>query len=297
MELTTLRYFVTVAKELHFRRAAAKLNITQAPLSSAIKKLEEELELQLFERTSRSVKLTAAGVLFLSEAEAILKRTATALNRMADLRAGDCGQVAIGYNETAFNTFLPQLLTALRTGFNNIQFELRELETAEQLNFLRDGTIDIGFMRPYGFDLTGLEHRLIWQESYVLVMPVDHPLAEKNSISVSDLAGESIILFARDVNPMIYDRITISLSTGELPPPHFRQDARNKSSMLALAAAGFGAALLPESSIRELHSNLCSRPLSIPLPPVEIMAVWNPERITAMLQKILNCLPSQNSRE
>ncbi|MBE6391756.1 MAG: LysR family transcriptional regulator [Lentisphaerae bacterium] len=293
MELTTLKYFVTVAKELHFRRAAARLNITQAPLSAAIKKLEDELEVQLFERTSRSVKLTAAGTLFLAEAEAVLQRTETALTRMADLRSGSTGQLSIGYNETALNTFLPQLLSTLRNGFGNIQFELRELETAEQLNFLRDGTIDIGFMRPYGFDLTGLEHRLIWRESYVLVMPEDHELAAKNTISAADLSGKSVILFARDVNPMIYDRITISLSTGQLPSPHFRQDARNKSSMLALAAAGFGAALLPESSTRELHRDLVSRPLDIPLPPVEIMAVWNPERTSRVLHKILDCLPGK----
>ena len=291
MELTPLRYFVAVAKELHFRRAAAKLNITQAPLSAAIKKLEDELDLQLFERTSRSVKLTAAGSLFLIEAEAVLKRADTAISRMADLRAGGCGQLAIAYNETAFNTFFPQLLSTLRNDFSNIQFELREQETVEQLKNLRDGSIDIGFMRPYGFDLSGLEKRLIRQENYTLVMPETHPLAKSGSISAADLAGQSIILFARDVNPMIYDKMTAMLSTADLPPPHFRQDARNKSSMLALAAAGFGAALLPESSARDLHSGLCSRPLNIPLPPVEIMAVWNPERITGVLCKLLDRLP------
>lgn len=297
MELTTLKYFVTVAKELHFRRAAARLNITQAPLSAAIKKLEEELELQLFERSSRSVKLTAAGKLFLSEAEAILKRTDTALARMADLRDGSSGQLAIGYNETAFNTFLPRLLATLRTGSGSIQFELREQETAEQLKNLRDGSIDIGFMRPYGFDLAGLDSCLIWQENYTLVMPETHPLAKLEIITASDLAGESVILFARDVNPMIYDKIAVMLSSTALPRPHFRQDARNKSSMLALAAAGFGAALLPESSAKELHSKLCSRPLDIPLPPVEIMAVWDPERITGILHKVLDCLPLSNSNK
>ena len=290
MELTTLKYFVTVAKELHFRRAAARLNITQAPLSAAIKKLEDELEVQLFERTSRTVKLTPAGTLFLTEAEAILQRTAAALNRMAELRSGSAGQLAIAYNETAFNTFLPHLLVMLRTRFSQIQFELREQETAEQLKNLRGGTIDIGFMRPYGFDLSGLEYRRIWQESYSLVMPQDHPLAARKTITASDLAGESIILFARDVNPMIYDRITVLLSTENLPAPHFRQDARNKSSMLALAAAGFGAALLPESSTRELHSGLCRCQLEIPLPQVEIMAVWDPKRITGVLQKVLDHL-------
>ena len=291
MELTTLKYFVTLARELHFRRAAKKLNITQAPLSSAIKKLEEQLQVRLFERTSRTVNLTQAGEIFLPEAEAVLKRADQALQTMADYRSGSRGQLAIGYNETAFNTFFPELLSTLHANHENLKLELRELETAEQMRALKEGSIDIAFMRPYGIDLSGLKSQLVSCEKYLLVMQKSHSLAKLEKITVEDLSGESIILFAREVNPAVYDRLSTLLTTPHLAPPSFRQDARNKSSMLALTAAGFGAALLPESSTKDLHSCLTSRTLDIPLPTVDIMAVWSPERESELLKKVISCLP------
>lgn len=291
MELTTLKYFATVARELHFRRAAAKLNITQAPLSAAIKKLEDELEIQLFERTSRSVKLTHAGKIFLPEAEAVLHRAALARKRLDELINGESGKLAIAYNETAFNTVLVQLLAAIRTRFPKLHLELRELETLEQLNALEEEVIDIGFNRPYGFDLKGLSSQLIHREDYCLVMLEDHPLAQVTEIGINELSNQNIILFARDVNPEIYDTITGLLSNTSCPKPIFRQDARNKSSMLALAKAGFGAALLPESSFSDPGAGLISRKLAIKLPPVDIQAVWNPAKISPVLELVIAALP------
>lgn len=287
MELTTLRYFVTVARELHFHRAAAKLNMTQAPLSSAIRKLENELETQLFERTSRSVKLTAAGQFFLIEAESVLQHAELVRKRLANMVSGQSGLLAIGYNEPALNTFLPQVLAGCRFRQPKLQLELRELETAEQIRFLREGILDIGFMRPFGFDLTGLVSYLIFRENYQLVMQITHPLAKEDIITVSQLAGRSIILFAREVNPAIFDLITAALTTDNGPSPQFRQDARNKSSMLALVKAGFGVALLPESSLKGNLPGLLVKRMDIKLPPVDIFAVWNPERMHPALQKFI----------
>ena len=292
MELTTLRYFVTVGKELHFHRAAAKLNMTQAPLSSAIRKLEEELNVKLFERTSRSVKLTEAGELFLKEAEAVLHRAELARQRLDNLASGQRSRLSIGYNELALNTFLPQLLAQCRTRHGKLQLALRELETAEQIQGLREDELDIGFMRPFGFDLTGLRTQLVIRENYRLVMQETHPLAGESRIAARQLSHRSIILFARDVNPAIYDRLTAALSTEYAPPPEFRQDARNKGSMLAMVKAGFGAALLPESICRGPLPGLVVRDLDIPLPKVDIMAVWNPARMSGVLKHFLALLPS-----
>ena len=292
MELTALRYFVTVGKELHFHRAAAKLNMTQAPLSAAIRKLEDELETKLFERTSRSVKLTEAGELFLEEAEAVLHRAELARQRLDDLISGRGSRLAIGYNELALNTFLPQLLARCRTRQSNLQLALRELETAEQIRGLREEELDIGFMRPFGFDLTGLRTQLVIRENYRLVMQETHPLAKTEKITARQLSGRSVILFARDVNPAIYDRLTAALTTEYAPPPEFRQDARNKGSMLAMVKAGFGAALLPESICRGHLPGLTVRGLDISLPSVDIMAVWNPARQSGVLKRFLALLPS-----
>ena len=296
MELTTLRYFVTVARELHFHRAAAKLNMTQAPLSAAIRKLEEELETRLFDRTSRSVKLTESGLFFLSEAEAVLQRAELARKRLENRKSGQTGKLAIGYNETALNTFLPQILAGCRNRQPHLQLELRELETAEQIRGLREDILDIGFMRPFGFDLSGLQSRRIFRENYRLVMQNSHPLAQENRITAEQLSGRSIILFARDVNPAIYDRITMILGSGSTPPPHFRQDARNKSSMLAMVKAGFGAALLPESSCRGPLPGLTVKEPQISLPTVDIMAVWNPNRLSGGLKRFLELLPQAEEK-
>lgn len=295
MELTSLRYFVMVARELHFHRAAEKLHITQAPLSAAIRKLEDELEVRLFDRTSRSVKLTAAGAFFLPEAEAVLSRAELARRRLSEKVSGAFGRLSIGYNETAMNSFLPEMLARCRRKHPGLQLELRELETGEQLSMLRQGKLDIGFMRPFGFDLAGLESRLISSERYLLVMPEDHPLACPNEVTCKDLAGENIILFAREVNPAVYDRLTAALTVSRTSPPHFRQDARNKNSMLAMVKAGFGAALLPESCCRGPLEGLTVREVRTELPPVDILAVWDPKRLTGALESFISRLSGRSA--
>ena len=292
MELTAMRYFAAVARELHFRRAAARLHITEAPLSAAIRKLEEEVGARLFERTSRSVRLTAAGAVFLPEAEAVLRRAEAARHRLAAFVAGQCERLALGYNETALNSFLPQVLAQSRRQTPQIRLELRELETAEQLQLLRDGVLDLGIMRPFGFALDGLASRLVHRESYRLVMPPSHPLARAARLDARALSGQEIILFARDVNPAIFDRLAHDLAPDGAPPPHFRQDARNKLSMLAMVKAGFGAALLPESCCTALDG-LVARTLDLPLPDVDLHAVWNQERLTPPLARFLPLLPQE----
>ncbi len=295
MELTTLRYFVTVARELHFRHAAEKLHMTQAPLSAAIRKLEEELEVRLFDRTSRSVKLTEAGTFFLPEAEAVLLRAELAQKRLAEKVSQHLAQLTLGYNETALNEFLPRILARCRRKLPALRLELRELETGEQLEWLHQGKLDIGLMRPFGFDLHGLESRLVSRESYCLVMPEDHPLGRFPALDTADLAGREIILFAREVNPAIYDELTARLTADAARPPIFRQNARNKHSVLAMVKAGFGAALLPESCCRLPLPGIAVRQLNIDLPPVDILAVWDPERQTAALDKFIALLPAETA--
>ena len=292
MELTSLHYFVTVAKELHFRRAAAKLNMTQSPLSTAIRKLEDELNTKLFERTSRSVKLTAAGAFFLPEAEAVLKRAEVAKSRMQKMLSGEDQRLSVGYNEPALNTFLPQVLARCRKYLPELQLELRELETAEQMKFLEEGTLDIGFMRPAGFDLAGFASKLIHRESYHLVMQFSNKLAALPEITADTLSGQNLILFAREVNPAAFDQLTAALSPKNLPPPVFRQDARNKHSMLAMVKAGFGAALMPASCCKEGVDHLAVKNLAITLPTVDIMAVWRKEKNSgSTLKKFIQLLP------
>lgn len=293
MELTSIRYFVALAHELHFRKAAEKLHITQAPLSSAIKKLEDELGTPLFTRTSRSVQLSEAGKIFLPECEHILARTQTAISKINDFISGNSCKLRIGYNEPAINTFLPQVLAGIRKSEPELQLELQELETGQQQKLLENGTLDIGFMRPFGREPAGLSTRLVFQENYLLAMRKDHLLASLGSVKKEDLAGQQIILFAREVNPAVYDHLVAILSSDLPEPPYFRQDARNKSSMLAMVHAGFGAAVIPASCMHGAPDEVISRPLDIPLPPVNIMAVWEKNNHSAALKRFLKHLPPE----
>lgn len=294
MELHALRYFVAVAGELHFRRAAEKLHMTQAPLSTAVRKLEDELGVRLFERTSRSVKLTAAGEFFLREAEAVLARERMALRNLREFVSGDLSPLVVGYNEPALNSVLPQVLARCRKNYPALRLELRELETAEQMEQLRRGILDIALMRPYGIDLAGFDVRLVHRETYRLVMPADHPLAEKETVSGADLSGQEVILFAREVNPAVFDRLVEALSSGGVRPPIFRQDARNKHSMLAMVRAGFGVALMPESCCRDPLPGMKTAGLATELPPVDIMAVWSGSGMSDALRDFIPLLPEGN---
>lgn len=287
MELITLRYFVTVAEELHFRRAAEKLNMTQGPLSTAIKKLEDELEISLFERSSRMVKLTEAGEFFLHEAKAVLQRAELAEKNLQMRFSNSHVRWAIGYNEPALNTVLPSLLSFCNQNLPDIELELRELESSEQIKALQEGTLDMGFMRPYGFELGDLKSQTVHREKYMLVMPSNHPLASAKIITAKMLAKQDIVLFARDVNPALFDLLTEKMTYSQAEPPNFKQSARTKSSMLAMVRAGFGAALLPESSIKKEMSDLALAEPAFELPSIDITAVWNPANSSPVLQKIM----------
>lgn len=271
-----MRYFTAVAKELHFRRAAEKLNMTQGPLSVAIRKLEDELETELFERSSRSVKLTEAGEFFLVEAEAVLNRADQAKKNLQHKLSGKYRHLVIGYNEPALNTVLPGVLSYYHNNLPDIELELRELETAEQIEALKNGSLDIGYMRPFGFELGNLQCRLLHREQYKLVMLKNHKLARYKQITLEMLSRQDVILFARDVNPELFDILRKQMTAFDLPEPCFKQNARTKSSMLAMVRAGFGIALLPESSLKDEMPDIAVSSAAFKLPEIEIMAVWNP---------------------
>ncbi len=272
MELTHLKYFVAVAHELHFRKAAEHLNVSQAPLSQQIARLEDELGVKLFERTSRVVRLTDAGRLFLEEAETILKRAVHAVERMEQFASGGSGSLSIGYNEPALNTFLPEALFRFGKEYPGMELQLHEMETEAQLNALRSGEIDIGILRPFGYDLDEFESRFIFSENYVLAMNPSHPLAQKRNLTIKMLDGQALLLFVRNVNPFLFDRINDILHANGAWP-EVRTYARNKASMLALAKAGFGAALVPESCAGNAVSGLVFHALPAIFPSVEIYAV------------------------
>ncbi|MBN2643499.1 MAG: LysR family transcriptional regulator [Victivallales bacterium] len=275
MELMHLRYFVAVAEELHFGRAAQRLHMAQPPLSQQIMKLEDELEVKLFTRSSRKVELTSAGKIFLEDSRDILKRAEVSRRAMRELSTGARGALSLGFNEPAINTFLSATVREFIDTYPEVKLSLLELETAEQIEALNMRQIHLGIMRPFGYDLGAFQQRRLWTEKYLLALPESHPLCEYETISPLQLKNEKFIMFPRSLNPALFNCITEAFETYGFRP-RVVQDAVSKQTTLALVEAGLGVALVPQSS-----SHLAPHGVKFiaiedanTLPTVEINAVW-----------------------
>ena len=278
MELTQLKYFTAVAEELHFGKAAKRLHISQPPLSIQIRKLEEELGVPLFQRTSRVVVITDAGLIFLEEARMILNRADLALERMRSLAEGQTGFLSIGFNEPAINTFLPSAVFRFKKRYPEVELRLEEIETSMQFDALRNHQIQLGFLRPSTEkELEEFSRRLIFSEHYLLALPEKHPLRRYETVPPSALNGVELLIFARRVNPGIFDKIVQIMNHAKIRP-RIRQDAGNKLTTLALVRAGVGAALVPESCRNNAPSGVIFRTLALNLPSVDIYALWQKDR-------------------
>lgn len=285
MELTHLKYFMAVAEELHFGRAAKRLNVSQPPLSQQIMKLEDELGVKLFRRSSRVVELTEVGKFFMEEVKAILNRVTLMEERMARISSGRSGTLAVGFNEPVLNTVLPKAVDKFRRRYPEVELQLFEMKTPAQLTALRNREIQLALLRPYGFDLTGLQSLLLYQEHYLLALPEGHKLLAYDEIALSMLEKEEIIMFARRTSPVLFDDIVRVLNF-----PVIRQEAANKATILALVKAGLGVGIVPESSKLTSPPGVEFRPLGTGLPPIDIMAVWNEENSSAPLLNFIRQL-------
>src|SRR3954453_15892050 len=201
MELRHLRYFVAVAEELHFGRAARRLQLAQPPLSRQIQGLEQELGVRLLERTKRHVELTPAGKVFLEHARKLLTEADHAVAAARRAARGEIGRLAIGFVGAATYSALPELLRVFHTRFPDVELVLYEMTSAHQHDALREGRIEVGFVRPAIPDDT-LARRVARGEPLVAALPAGHRLARRDEpIPLSDLAGEPFILFPRDPRP------------------------------------------------------------------------------------------------
>ena len=261
MELRHLRHFVALAEELHFGRAARRLSISQPPLSFSIRRLEEDLGVRLFERTSRQVRLTAAGAAFLVESRRILGQAEDARALVGRIAAGLSGR---------------------------LQLALRELNSGEQVEALRAGRLDAGFIHaptlPAGLD------GIAWlTEPFVCCLPQGHPQAQRRRADLAALAGEPLVLFAREASPEYHDRI-VSLCAESGFTPEQRHEVRHWLTVLAFVAAGMGVALVPASLARSGMSGLRFVALGNRRVQSVTRMVWAPERATPALRSLAGLL-------
>lgn len=243
--LDQLRSFVAVAEELHFGRAAERLNMTQPPLSRQIQKLEKSVGVELLERDNRKVTLTDAGRVFLADAKRVLVAADRAPFTARKVAAGKAGVIRLGFTAASGFNILGALLTEIDENLPDVDVQLRELVTAEQLQALQDGDLDMGLARP-PFDTDVYESRLLLSEQLRLAVPVDHPLNRLNRpIKANDLADAKLIMHSPTQARYFYD-LAIKL----MPIQHGNvvHTVSQILTMVALVGAGHGVAFVPESA-------------------------------------------------
>jgi len=276
MEIRDLQAFLTLAEELHFGRAAERLHMTQPPFSLRIRKLEEELGLPLFERTSRSVRLTEAGRVFQAQAPRVLESLDRAARLARAAAAGQAGRLRVGFVGPALDTGFPQCLKRFAQQYPDVRLELEEAVTEVLLRGLAEDRLDAALVRLHGHRLEGLDTRLYHADRYLLAVPADHPLAAREAAGLASLHGEPLILYPRAMQPALHDAMLAAFS-GAGAVPRIVQEARSKRATLALVSAGLGMALVPASARNAPQPGVGWLEVTDPLPAVRIHLAWRPD--------------------
>ncbi|WP_423141737.1 LysR substrate-binding domain-containing protein [Parablastomonas sp. CN1-191] len=291
-ELSQLRCFVAAAEELHFGRAAQRLNMTQSPLSRQIQLLERILDVTLLERTSRNVALTPAGRVFLIEARRIVRLAESAQLSARRVAKGDAGKVAIGFTAVSGYSLIPQIVAAARAALPNIELELREMVTGEQVDALLTGLIDIGFVRP-PIARSEFDTALMLTESLVVALPAGDDLQSRAALEPADLDGRLLVMYARHGAGYFHDML-VRLFDEAAAAPQFVQHVTQIHSMLGLVRAGLAAAIVPQSATGLHPDDIQFRQFTtVPERPVELHAAWRRDNTNPALEPMRRlCLES-----
>lgn len=287
MKLRFLRYFVVLAEELHFSRAAAKLAITQPPLSSAIKALEEELGVQLLIRDSKHVELTQAGVAFLEEARQILERINRASHLAKIIAEGMRGRLDIGVTGSLIYREVPLIVRRFNLELPEVEVQLREMSSAEQLNELMHGQLHAGFVNG-GTVPPQLAAIPLSTDEFVVCLPEGHPQATKRCVDIKNLANERFVMFSRDVAPANHDNVIAIFSRAGIHP-QTAHAARQWLAIVAMVANGLGVSLVPRSLSRSHVRGVRFVSLVGEAVPAPAMLVWNPNFYPLTLDSFLQC--------
>jgi DNA-binding transcriptional LysR family regulator len=270
MELRHLRYFAAVAEEQHFGRAAERLGIAQPPLSKQLQDLERELGCSLLDRSRRPVQLTPAGLTLLEHTRAVLASVERAVRETRRASSGYSGKLAIGYLSSLAYSGLTQLLRAFHERSPEVAIEVRELPPAAQIEALKGGDLDVGFVRA-PLNEPELASENLRTERLVLALPADHRLAIRERIALGAVAREPFVFFPRERGPAFFD-LLLGFCRDSGFTPNIVQEAP-QIDVLALVAAGFGLSILPESVREQRRADIVLRPL-IGSPTTELRLVW-----------------------
>jgi DNA-binding transcriptional LysR family regulator len=289
MELRHFRCFVAVAEELHFGRAAERLHLSQPPVSLAIKELETELGLRLFERNSRRIALTPQGEEVLRDARAILARTESLKQHASMAAAGLGGSLSIGFISLAAYSFLPDLLKRFTADFPGVRLSLQESSTDRIVSDLESGALDIGCLFPLPLLSPSLGYRATNRYPLVIALPEGHPLAGMARVPLARLADERFLLFERHNGPMMFDTVVAACMRHGFSPRLFH--ARQQHTIVSLVSGGMGVALVPSCVQVMRREGVVYRPLRGEKTQVETGVAWRADDDTFIVREFLRYLP------
>lgn len=295
MDLRHLRYFATVAEEGHFGRAAARLRIAQPPLSRQIQSLERELGFPLLDRSSRKVELTAAGAVLLRHARRLFEEVDLAVDEARRASTGELGRIVIAYPTSLSYAGLTELLRSFRARFPRVEIALREMPPQDQVDLIREGRVDVGFVRP-PLDDDQLSSELLRREPLVVVLPSDHPLASRKRIALSSLSRETFVLFPRARGAAYFDHL-LGLFNQSGFSPRIIQEAP-QLDIVSLVAAGFGVSVMPASLRTLKRAGVVLRPI-VGSPQTALVAAWltgNPSPVLAEFIETVRAFAAREPR-
>jgi DNA-binding transcriptional LysR family regulator len=288
MELRHLRYFVAAAQAENVSRAALRLHVSQPALSRQIRDLESELGFPVFERSAKSVRLTAAGKVFLAEAQDILKRVDQAVKAGREVASGGGVELRLGYAPSPTARIIPPSLRKFQAQHPKVKVSLHDLSTEEMLSGVREGKLHLAFLvRPTKAMLRGLKFAELTRDPMCLAVPPDHVLARNRSATLAEAARQPLVVFSRDQYPE-YTAYLDSLFRSIHSKPQIAQEHDSAASLIAAVESGAGVALVAESFSCSSGPRLKLIPISPAPPPLVVGAVWPTRGLTPAAEAFWN---------
>ncbi|TCP40761.1 LysR family transcriptional regulator [Tamaricihabitans halophyticus] len=288
MELRHLRYFLAVAEELSFSRAARMLHMAQPPLSQQIRKLERDLDVTLFDRNSRSVRLTTAGEALLAEAKPLLERSDAMRSHVASAGRGESGFLSLGCVPAGFAGLVASIVRPFTDRYPDVRLTLRELNTRAQYDALETGELDIGLVRT-GIESPRLSTYAFYTERLFVTLPSGHPLAKHDLVRLADLAEERFIFFSRDVGKWHFDQI-IAICQDAGFSPRIRYQCDSILTQLGMVASGLGITLVTELTTYLWLPGVVYRQVADVGATIPLMAVWSGRHDNPVRENLLATL-------
>jgi DNA-binding transcriptional LysR family regulator len=269
MELRQVRSFLSIAETLHFGRSAELIHLSQPALSLQIRSLEEEVGVRLFERNRRKTTLTAAGAAFRDDAAAALSQLEQAVRRARLAANGKLGLLRIGFVSTAGSEIVPNIVPQFRKSNPEVEFSLRNILTAEQVQMLESGSLDVGFLRlPIGGH-SALDVVTVHRERFVLVVPSSHKLAKRKRMRLREVAGEDFVMYERTYAPGFHDLMFGILRDAKIAP-NVSQTAVEIPTLISLVASGMGITIMPASVVKHYVASVVACEILDRIPTAEI---------------------------